>query len=136
MTGSGYAWRKYDCGVPLFRFQGPAAPALLARDQLVLWCASDEGQHPHLNRWEGLGKAFVGFVSKGLLPPTACAYDARSALEILFSEVLARTWIPGADEVQAYEYLVQHLLGVWMGEKTPFLVTPTSVLEDILKKPL
>lgn len=128
---SGYGWRKYDCGVALHRYQ----PKDLLEDhhQLILWPAAVAGQHPGLNRWAGLGPALIGFVSHGLAAPHACAYSATQALELIGTTILSRTWMQAPDAADAYEYLLSNLMGVWMGEKTPYFVTPSAELEEILK---
>lgn len=124
----GYAWRKYECGRPVYDFQPP-----VDERQLILWPAAPGSQLPELNRWEGLRRAFIGFVSLGLAAPHACAYSAATALEVISQEILARTWMEGPDAADAYEYLTGNLLGVWLGDRTPYLITNGPELEEILK---
>lgn len=132
MNPCGYGWRKYECGVPLHVYQ--PGDLMSPSDGLILWPAAVGSQLPKLNRWERLGGALVGFVSIGLARPHACVYSARAALGIISNDILSRTWIDGADAAEAYEYLLSNLLGVWLGNRTPYFTTPTSRLEDILKK--
>lgn len=128
-----YAWRKYQCAVPVYRWSATAAAE--HPRALYLWPAADDNQHPRLNRWEKLEPAFVGFISIGEAAPSACAYSARGALESIRSSILYPQWAGrGADAASCYEYMLHNLLGVWMGEATPFLLHDTEVLTDSIKK--
>lgn len=129
---SGYLWRRYDVGRPYWLWQRDApCPA----EGYVLWPALDTGQLAHLNRWEGLQPAFLGFVSRGLGPLVACAYDANAALQIIQDTIVQPSWTSQvSDHIEAFEYLEHNLVNVWMGEKTPFLATADNYLKSLLRK--
>lgn len=129
---AGYGWRKYECGVPVYRATEAALdPGYRER---LLWPAVDEGQFPLLNRWEKLEEAFVGFVSRGLEEPHACAYSASIAMRIVSDQLLSsRMWIDGIDAADAYEFFLTNFLGVWFGDRTPFFLSQNQELSEILK---
>lgn len=129
---TGYVWRKYEIGVPIFDFNRDLLDPSFRG--LVIWHSGSELAYPKLNRWEGLHPAFLGFVSRGLDAPHACVYDASKAIEIMGREYLAKTWIPGADAAEAYGHFLSHFLGVWMGEKTPYFWHSSPRLLEIVKK--
>lgn len=129
---SGYAWRKYECGVPVYRYAD--GDQFTASSKLILWPTAVGLQFPRLNRWEKLDSALMGFISVGLAEPHACAYSASAVLRLVGERLMARTWIDGADAAEAYEYMLGNLLGVWLGNRTPYLVSATADLTDILKK--
>lgn len=116
-----FAWRKYECPAEVHIFQGCADPGYTG---YVLWPSAGIWKYPHLARWDGLQGAFTGFVSRGFGPPIATAYSLDGVFENLKAgELLSRTWNAGADAAEFTEFVVYNLLGVWMGDKTPFLIS-------------
>jgi hypothetical protein len=106
-----WAWRKYQLGVPAYHASMVADPS-----RLFFRAAQDAGQLPECNRWEGLEVAFAGFVGRG--GAVATAYWLSDILKLLQSgDLIFRTWHPAVDFVN-YQFL-----GVWFGEKTPFILT-------------
>lgn len=128
----GYVWRKYEVGVPLYDYT-PDALSPGYKD-LVIWHSLPSSCHPSLNRWEGLDEAFMGFISRGLDAPHACAYEAEKAIEIISREHLAKTWIPGADAAEAYGHVLSNFLGVWFGQRTPYFVHNSQNFLEIVRK--
>jgi hypothetical protein len=124
---AGYLWRRYEMGVPVCMPAWPMSPKFRG---YVLWPAVDTGQLPALNRWDRLAGAFAGFVASSWGEPRACAYDLQAVLRLLQNEVVGRVWIPGADAAEVVEYLFGNLLGVWMGEKTPFMLSSAETLDE------
>ena len=133
ISPDGYGWRKYECPAPLFRYVGgPPDPGC---SEYLLWTAVDAGRCKGLSRWAGLDDAFLGFVSRGFGPLTACAYAADSVFKILAAgDILTRSWIPGSDAAEAVEFVRGNLLGVWMGPHTPFLVSTTRSWDELVKQ--
>ncbi len=126
---SAYLWRKYECGVPARVYTGQVVEEL--EHGLLIWPGVDQGQHPKLNRWQNLGPAFFGFVSRGMAPPHACVYLAAKVREIAEGGLVHKTWIEGADAAAVYDWMVGNLVGVWMGDKTPYLMTEDSELWSV-----
>lgn len=126
-----FGWRKYECPVPLSIFSGDDID--LSHRGYLLWYCKDAGQYPHLNRWQDMEGAFLGFVSRGHGPPIACAYSITQIGDMLSKgELMSRHWIPGADAAEAVDFITKFLLGVWMGEKTPFLVSVSDDWDAII----
>lgn len=114
-----WAWRRYQLGVPV-RYVGmePLPPGSLG-----FWPSPDHNQLPSLNRWENLEPSFAGFVGDGT--NMACAYWLSSILKQLKGgDLVFRTWLTASDAAEAVEFVEQQLLGVWFGEKTPYILTP------------
>jgi hypothetical protein len=90
----------------------------------------DHKQLPDLNRWENLEPSFAGFVGDGC--NMACAYWLSSILKQLKGgDLVFRTWLTASDAAEAVEFVEQQLLGVWFGEKIPYILTPgPSFLES------
>ena len=127
-----YGWRKYDVARPVYRCLDfkidPAA------SEYYLWAVPDHGQHPELNRWDKLSPAFSGFISRGIGRPIACCYSAQAALEVIDNELLYRAWTgDGSDAAEVFDYFCHNFLGVWWGDRTPFFLSNSSDLFDILK---
>lgn len=117
--------------MPVYCFEEEAfLPQFTGR---ILWPALDCWQYPKLRRWDKLGPAFLGFVSQGLSTPHACVYSAKTALRIVREDILARSWIDSADLAEAYEYVTDYFVGVWMGNHTPYLWTESFAFDEILK---
>lgn len=114
-----WAWRKYQAGLPVWD------PTMLpASDgRLMLWRTTDYGQLPHLNRWENMESAFAGFVGNGG-GTLASAYWLGGIMKLLKEgELMSRTWNSAVDLAEAVEFVEYNLLGVWFGDKTPFVLT-------------
>jgi hypothetical protein len=95
----------------------PAPPG-----RLTFWASVDHKQQPSLNRWENLEPSFAGFVGEG--GNMACAYWLSGILrQLKEGDLVFRTWNSAADAAEAVEFVEQQLLGVWFGEKTPFILT-------------
>jgi hypothetical protein len=115
-----WGWRKYQAGVPVW--DTSMVPA--SDGHLMLWTAEDHGQLPHLNRWENMEVAFAGFVGNGG-GTLACAYWLAGVMKLLKDgDLMLRTWNSAVDVAEAVEFIEYNLLGVWFGDKTPFLLTP------------
>lgn len=114
-----WAWRRYQLGVPVWTpTLEPLPPGCLG-----FWPSLEYKQLPKLNRWENLEASFAGFVGDG--SNMACAYWLPAILKQLKEgDLVFRTWLTAADAAEAVEFIEQQLLGVWFGEKTPFLLTP------------
>lgn len=120
-----FGWRRYEVQVPLYT---PPLGGLLDPERRCFYPSADEGQYPKLSRWdELLAPAFRGFVAYGGEPPHATAYDYESALELM-GGMISPTYNEFADAVNRRELVATQLLGVWFGEKTPYLVYKTEVL--------
>jgi hypothetical protein len=131
ISPDGFGWRKYECPAPLFRHNG-GQPDPSCREYL-LWPTADNGRHRRLTRWDGLDEAFLGFVSRGFGPAIAVAYSADAVFRILTAgDILTRAWFPAVDAADAVEFVRGNLLGVWMGDRTPFLVSATPSWEDLV----
>ncbi len=124
-----WLWRKYECGLPAVIFSGQPWEEL--EDKLVVWPALDCVQWPGLNRWQGLHSSFFGFASRGLAAPHACVYSATGVVQQLEAGLLSRSWVEGVDAAERCDWLIGNLLGVWMGEKTPYLMTECEDLLDV-----
>ena len=125
-----WAWRRYQLGVPVWEpTMDSAKPGCL-----TFWASADHKQQPSLNRWENLEPSFAGFVGDGV--NVACAYWVSSILrQLKDGDLVFRTWNSATDAAEAVEFIEQQLLGVWFGEKTPFLLTDTpQFLEDAGQK--
>jgi hypothetical protein len=127
-----WLWRKYELGRPAKVFA--RQPWSELEDGLIIWPAIEEGQWPELNRWQGLDNAFFGFASLGLAAPHACVYLATNVLSAADNGLLAKTWTDGADAAERYEWLTGNILGIWMGEKTPYLLTENSDFIKIFQR--
>lgn len=75
----------------------------------------------------------MGFVSYGIEAPHACAYDARKVFQISGESILAKTWLTGVDAAEVWEFVCGNLLGIWLGEKTPYLVHDRADLWSALR---
>ncbi len=64
--------------------------------------------------------------------PRACVYDGRLVYRIAAERLVARCWIPAVDTVEAYEFVADHFVGVWFGNRTPYLWTSTPDLCEII----
>ncbi len=128
-----YGWRKYECPVPIGRHTGGEID--ISHDGYLIWYGQDHGQYKHLNRWMSMEDAFLGFISRGYGPPIAVAYSIDKVAGLLAtSALMSRLWIPGADAAEAVEFISQCIAGVWMGEKTPFLISVSGGWDSTLRQ--
>lgn len=125
-----FLWRKYEMAIPAVIWRGGI------QDVTYLWPTPDAKQCNTLTRWDRLAPAFAGFASRGAKPAYATAYWASSVMEVLSQDIVFRSWILGADAADLVEYFQAHLMDVWMGEHTPYLVTRTDKLCDEIRNML
>lgn len=79
-------------------------------------------------KFDGLDNAIIGFCTQGPMS-SRLAYDYDRIIEILISQ--------GMTEDEAVEFADFNVLGAWMGEDTPIVVTlmsPEEALEVVAEE--
>jgi hypothetical protein len=54
-------------------------------------------------------------------------------VELLGRKLVARSWVDGIDAAEICEFMSLNLLGVWFGEKTPYLVSTSPNMYDSMR---
>jgi hypothetical protein len=113
----GFLWRKMEDGVPVHRI-ALAKPHL--DEMYFVDTRPDPKSWPELMRWAQLDDAHMGFISRGCRRPHAVVYNLETVENIVSRLVGGSSFIPD-DEYQIRLFIRTNILGVWAGEKTPYL---------------